>query len=992
MASTLMFGAAVVASPAWAQPPQDNQPENAVETTIDEDAVADEGSETIVVTGSRIRRPDLESTSPLTVVQDEEFQLSGSTNVEQVINTLPQVLPGVTGFSNNPGNGAVTLNLRNLGATRTLVLVNGRRWMFFDTNQVVDLNTIPQFMLEGVDVVTGGASAVYGSDAVAGVVNFRLRQNLEGVHLGAQYSLTERGDGARYSADLAIGSQFADGRGNVTAFANYTSRKPVFQGSRSFSQVAAGDACIVRGSTNPVTGVGTNFGGVLSTCASRGGEVGLVAQGSPTVPTATLPSLGAAGLIFNDTGGGVRPFLDPQDLYNFAPANYLQLPQKRYLIGAYGSFEMSDAVEAFTELTFANSVVPQELAPTPLGQSVNLQIASPFFNQATRNVLRPLDTDNDGYVTTLVGRRFTEAGSRNVNANRDAFRVLVGLKGDVTPNIQYETFYSYSRTRNTALQRGNIVRSRFAAAVETEFGPDGQLRCRSATARAAGCVPANIFGVGTLSPAAVNYLTVQNTNSTVSSLKQAQAALSGSLFNLGLGAADVGFAAGVEYRQVAARFTPDAFLASGDVAGFNAGQPTRGDYDVKEAFGELLLPILRDSFIHRFEVNGAFRYSDYSLQNVGGVETYAVGAELAPIPDITFRGQFQRAVRAPNVEELFGGQSTGFPGASDPCSDRGTAADRTETVRQLCIQSGVPAQNVFLRVVQPAAQIQANFGGNPNLEEERSETYTFGAIIRPRFIPRLNVTLDYFNIEVSNVIGLAGGGFNSALQLCYTVAQNLADPTCQLFAGRRGPQGALGETQGGGNANILTANQALLKTSGVDAQVDYSIPLPFSFAGGEGARLSLFYLATYLDKYRSTAIASIPERVTIAEGSVSTNPLPEYRHTARLSYVDGPVTVSGRWRYFGEVEDPRINNTFTGRVRAPQDPAVFTTPIIRDVNYFDLTFGFDVTDNFTMNLGVNNLLDKRPQILGSLQEQANTYPGTYDVLGRDFFVSARLQF
>jgi outer membrane receptor protein involved in Fe transport len=464
------------------------------------------------------------------------------------------------------------------------------------------------------------------------------------------------------------------------------------------------------------------------------------------------------------------------------------------------------------------------------------------------------------------------------------------------------------------------------------------------------------------------------------------------LFNLGLGAGDVGFAVGGEYREVSAQFNPDAFLSSGDVAGFNAGQPTRGSYDVKEAFGELLIPVLNNTFIHRLEFSGAFRYSDYSLRNVGGVETYAVGVEFAPIRDITFRGQYQRAVRAPNVEELFGGSSTGFPGAQDPCSDRGTTANRTDTIRQLCIQSGVPAANVFQRVVQPAAQIQANFGGNPNLQEETSDTYTVGAIIRPSFIPRLNITLDYFNIKVKDVIGLAGGGFNSALQLCYTVAQNLDDPTCQLFRGLRGPTGALGETQGGGNASILTANQAVLKTSGFDAQVDYSLPLDFSLFGGEQSRLSFYYLGTYLDKFRSTAIATIPERVTIAEGSIFGNPLPEYRHTARLTFSDGPGTISLRWRYFGEVEDQRINNTFTGRVRTPQDRALFTTPTINDVNYFDLSFGFDVTDNFTMNVGVNNLFDKRPQILGSAAEQANTFPGTYDVLGRDFFVSARLQF
>lgn len=987
LGTTLLFGAMALGSPAWAQD-QDQQTENPVEATIDEDANTDEGTEAIVVTGSRIQRRDLVSTSPLTVVQDEEFQLSGSVNVEQVINTLPQVIPGTTGFSNNPGNGAVTLNLRNLGATRTLVLVNGRRWMFFDVAQVVDLNTIPQFMIESVDVVTGGASAVYGSDAVAGVVNFRLRQNLEGVHLGALQAITEEGDGNRYSADFAIGSQFADGRGHVTAFASYTKRRPIFQGSRAFSRTAAGDACIRQGSTDPSSGIGTNLGGALSTCVARGGEVGLAGFGSILIPTTFVFNFGR---MFAPEGGGTVPFRDPEDRYNYSPANYLQLPQERYLFGAYGNYEVTDGVELFTELSFVNSVVAQELAPTPIAQSVNVQIASPFFNEDTRQRLRALDTDRDGFANIFVARRFVESGARNQNSNRDAFRVLGGVKGDLTANLQYEAFYAYSRTRNTELQQGNIVRSRFAAALNTEFGPGGVLRCRDAQARNQGCVPLNIFGLNTASPAAIDYVTVNSTNVDVSELQNAQASISGSLFSLGMGGGDAGFALGTEYRKVSSQFVPDEFLSSGDVAGFNAGRPTSGSYNVKEVFGELLIPVLSESFVHRLEFNAAARYSDYSLRNVGGVYTYAAGAEFAPIRDITFRGQYQRAVRAPNVAELFGGQSTGFPGASDPCSNRAPANIRTEALRQLCIASGVPAANVFTSVVQPNGQIEATFGGNPDLEEERSDTYTAGVILRPRFLPRLNVTADYFNIEVENVIGLAGGGLNSALQLCFTVAQNLQNPVCQIFAGTRGPQGAI-SSGSQRNPQILSANNALLKTSGVDVQVDYMQPLPFSLTGADEARLTLFFLGTWLEKYRSTAIAAIPERVTIGEGSIVGNPLPEFRFTSRASLVDGPATISVRWRYLGDVQDPRIQNTFNRLERVGTDPALLPNARIDDVHFFDLTLSFEVNDNLNLNIGVNNLFDKTPEVLGDVAEQANTFPGTYDVLGRDYFVSARLRF
>ncbi|HVM22771.1 MAG TPA: TonB-dependent receptor, partial [Sphingomicrobium sp.] len=753
-------------------------------------------------------------------------------------------------------------------------------------------------------------------------------------------------------------------------------------------------ACIVPGSTDRRTGIGTNFGGALSTCVARGGELGLVRQGSATTITATLAGLNPVRIF--DPAGAVRTFVNPDDTYNFAPDNYLQLPQERYLVGAYGSYEVSDLVKPFFEMSFVNSVTAQELAPTPASVSAPLQINSPFFNAATQTFLRQFENPADPGFTTplLVSRRFNEIGARNSNQNRDAFRVLGGLKGDITPTLNYEAFYSYSRTRNTQFQQGNISASRFRSGLTTRFNPTtGQLECRDAAARAAGCVPLNVFGPGTLSPAAANFVSVDATNQDVSDLKNALASVSGTLFNIGLGAPDVGFAAGVEYREPSSRYIPDELLSSGDVLGFNAGQPTSGRYNVKEVFGEVAVPILRDTFLSRLEVNAGARYSDYSLRNVGGVWAYFAGAEVAPVRDITFRGQYQRAVRAPNVAELFGGQSTGFPGAQDPCSDRGIASQRTAELRQLCIASGVPAALVFTSAVQPNAQIQGFFGGNPDLQEETSDTYTVGAVISPRFIPRLNVTVDYFNIKVDDVIGTAGGGLNSALQLCFTVVRNLSSGVCQLFAGTRNPTtGAIGETQGGRNPLILSANNASLETSGIDIQTDYNMPLPFSLTGRGESRLSFFMLGTRLQRYRFTALAEIPERETIGEGSVVTQPLPKWRHTARLTFTDGPVTISPRWRYLGKVDDPRIRNVFNGLERIGTDPALLTTPRIRAQNYFDLSLGFDITDHFTLTMGVNNLLDRKPPILGSLAEQANTFPSTYDVLGRDYFTTIRLRF
>ncbi len=979
LTSSLLVAAGSFAAPAMAQ------------DQSDESAASD--NQAIVVTGSRIARTDLSSTSPTAVVTAEEFLLSGATNVEQVLNTLPQVLPGVTSFSNNPGNGAATLNLRNLGAQRTLVLVNGRRWMFYDTNQIVDLNTIPQFLLEGVDVVTGGQSAVYGSDAIAGVVNFRLRQNIDGIILGGNYSLTGKGDGARYDVNFAIGTPFADGRGQVTIYGNYLRRESIFQGARAYSRFAAGDGCVRAGTTNPQTGVGTNLGGALGTCVARGGEIGLVPGGSPSTPIATLPGVGGGnGLIFNPTGGGTRPFLNPEDLYNFAPDNYLQLPQERYLFGGYGNFQITDGIEAYAEVSYVNSKVNQELAPTPGGIAASLQINSPFFNAGTQAALAAAATPADlalGRSTQNVGFRFNQSGPRNSSQGRSAFRIMTGVRGEIVSNINYDLYYMYSRTENTQFQQGNVSVSRYRATLETET-VGGVTRCRDAAARAAGCVPLNVFGQGLADPAALRYVTINSTNLETSDLQNIVGSISGTLGSLFGNSEPVGFAVGGEYRRVSASYTPDTFLASGDVIGFNAGQPTGGNYNAKEVFAELRIPLVNDSFIHRLELTGAARYSDYSLGNVGGVWTYAGGGEFAPIQDITFRGQYQRAVRAPNVQDLFGGQSVGFPQAIDPCSSRTPVALQTATIRALCVANGVPAANVFTTAVQPAQQIQAQFGGNPNLGEETSDTFTIGAVIRPSFIPRLNITVDYFNIKVKDSINLFGGGLNSALQLCFTVAQDLTNPICSIFAGQRNPTtGALGETSGGRNPPVLSANIATLKTSGVDVQVDYNVPLNFSLTGSDESRLTLFFLGTYLDEYRTTAVAAIPERVTIGEGTIA---LPKWRHTVRLGYVDGPAQISLRWRYNGPGIDSRIINTFNGLVRTAQDPALFPNARVGAFSYFDLTGSFAVTDNFQLTAGVNNMLNKRPPILGAAQEQGNNVPGFYDPLGRDFFVSARLNF
>jgi len=955
LAGTIMAGA-MIATPAYAQDNETN------DTAASEDNF-------IVVTGSRIQQRNVETAAPVAVVAAEEFELSGTVNVENVVNTLPQVIPGTTSFSNNPGNGTATLNLRGLGTTRTLVLVNGRRWVSFDTNQIVDLNTIPSFLLDSVDVVTGGASAVYGSDAMAGVVNFNLKQ-VEGLEMGGQYSITEEGDGARYQIYGAIGTSFDDGRGNATVYAEYYNRESVFQGDRDFSFFALG---------------GETFG------------LNLLQFGSSTLPNGVIRYFGDGdrtgtdfaannAVVFDDTPGDFRTRTG--DTYNYAPVNYLQIPQERYLMGGYADYEFTDGHTAYTEVTYVNNRVQQELAATPVTGTftVNLDTIQPFLTPGDFAQIQQLNnTETDGdpdNISLFLQRRTIETGPRNSLDERNAFRVLAGVRGDITDNLFYDAYYSYSRTRNANVQAGNISRSAFQA------GLDGS------------AAPINIFGLGTLTPAMVNAISIQAQNGDISTQEIASASISGFLGNLNMGADDIGFAIGGEYRKVGSRFIPDTALSSGDVIGFNAGQATEGGYDVKEVFAEVNIPVF-DNGAQRLELTGAARYSDYSLGLVGGVWTYAGGVEFQPIPDVTLRGQYQQAVRAPNVGELFGGLAIGFPGATDPCSVAGAQNDAA--LNQLCINNGVPAASVGSSAIQINAQIPALFGGNPNLAEETSESYTFGIVIQPTAVPGLTITADYFDITIEDAITTVG--LQTQFDLCFGAngARDLNDPACLPFVGTRNASGIITTAA---PPRLGGQNVAEFSVAGVDLEINYTTDVGFSLLGEEDSRLNFNFLGTWTDEssFVPLAGANRVECAGLFAGQCG-EPTPEYKWTSRLSWIDGPLTTSLRWRHLDSVTSEDIPLDANGSTYATFNGI----DTISSYDLFDLTLSVEASENVTITAGINNLFNKLPGapefdangfvtnrpnslLLGDNQEQANTYPSTYDVLGRDFFISAAFSF
>lgn len=966
-AASLAIGVALIAMPSFAQ----------------ETPAEDTAGETIIVTGSRIARPDLESSSPVSFVGAEEFELQQAVNVEDVLNDLPQVIPSTSGVSNNPGGGVATVDLRGLGSNRTLVLVDGRRYISYDPSQIVDLNTIPSALIERVDVVTGGASAVYGSDAIAGVVNFITKRNFTGVELNTNYDISEQGDGGRFNVDATIGGDFADGRGNMVVHAGYFKRNAVFAGQREETTVSLSD-----------NGAGSLFPG-----------------GSSSIPSfrAAIPGLasalgigGATAAVRFGANGDAIPYSATTNLYNAAPVNYLQVPQERFIGYSKATYEINEHFRPYVEAVFVNNRVSSQLAPTPignttpyrdgsLGANLQLHVYSPFLGAATQTALQGLDTDGDGYVSpTAYGRRFLETGPRINQDDRNAYRIVTGMSGEIAGDWSYDGYYSYSRTKNSQVQAGNIQLSALLAGTRTAFqdpttgtvsvtpiaglAGGGTLVCADASARANGCVPVNIYGEGRVSADAVDYISIRAQNQETAVEQVASFAITnGNLFDFGAG--PVGIALGVEHRREFAEFIPDTFLSSGDVGGFNAGDPTEGAYNLTEFFGEVTVPLLADKpFFQRLEVTGAARYSDYS-NAVGGVFTWAAGALWEPISGLTLRGNYQRAIRGPNVNELFGGQTVSFDGATDPCS---TADAATGALREACIANGVPAAVVGTEdYLSGSTSYPALQGGNPNLTEERAKTWTVGAAFVPSFVNGLSLTVDYYNVRIDDAISTVGA--QNIVDACLTFN---SPAYCSLI--ERAPNG---EFQRFVDLNF---NAAALRTQGIDAGARLDVPLGFGFSDDKG-KITFDFKGSYLIALDYTPVVGLPIENECAgrfgrtcSDTVAFGPTPKWRHAFRTTYREGPGFVSVLWRHIGSSRDD-------------DDSTDYAVERLNAKNYFDLTLGYDVNDNLSFALGVDNLLDTGFQPIAGVQnsgngQQSNTYPATYDVLGRYYSVSARMRF
>lgn len=966
--------------------------------------------ELIIVTGTRIVAPNRKSASPVETVRAADFVLTGVPNVEQTLNQLPQLVPGFTNTSNNPGTGAATLDLRGMGSVRTLILVNGRRWIANDAGQIpeIDVNTIPAALIERVDIVTGGASAVYGSDAVTGVINFVLKNRMRGLELEARQNLTERGDASVSSADLSFGMGFMKDRGNLIASAGWLRQEPVLQGARDFSSFAAADACVIAGSQDEF-GVGQGTGSPI--CTAENEEWGYVRGGSGLIPHSrfqggqgALVTTGVPGELVRlgpsrfAPGGDIVPFVFPDDTYNSAPVNYLQVPLERYSGNLIGSLELSRAFEPFVELSYIRTRSPQQLAPAPgvIGSGADsvlpalINLDNPFLSPEARQILdtsfgrdsagrrgflvsptgaftiNPAYTgDADGLVSPgRISSRLTGLGPRQIENQRDAWRALFGLRGEIAKGWSYEAYYSRSFVAHDTFFYNSASARRLQQALLARAGPGGAIVCIDPSN---GCVPINIFGQQEISPAAADFLRINPVEKTRVKEQIAEAVVKGDVAELPAGALKVVLGAG--WRQTSYTFTPDNSFEEGDTLGFFASTGAAGKTEVFELFGEALVPILQiKRFAHELSAELGGRYSNYD--SVGGVWTWKAMANWSPLQRLRFRGGLQQAIRAPNVRELYEEPITNSGAPFDPCAPINGAVLTPEMVAA-CTRDGATGlpPNFYETLVTT--------GGSTDLKAETARTLTIGAVAQP--IPGLSVTLDFYDINIRDAIGVFGGGEQYVVTGCIAGGGDPADPLCQAYD--RAEDGFVSVLR------IPTANLARLRTRGIDWQLAYGFPLlsgrmQLNLSGGRLLRAET-QVNPNLGPLRCAGFHGYPCGNTI-QGTA----MPKWKLFNRASWKFGPATFSLRHRYFSATKVAYFS-LFESLQQPPPDFIPVNATWMQARHYFDAAVTFDIAGKFGLTFGVNNLFDTQPSLVGFSQAQANTDPSLYDVLGRRYFATVR---
>ncbi|WKL56535.1 TonB-dependent receptor [Asticcacaulis sp. ZE23SCel15] len=923
--------------------------------TSSEDAPVTE----VVVTGSRIARKDFVSPSPITTVSSAQIEASGSLAVEQILNTLPQVVPGFSAASNNPSDGTATVDLRGLGASRTLVLVNGHRMTpATKASSATDLNTIPARLIKRVEVMTGGASATYGSDALAGVVNFVLKDDFEGIELSSQYGLSAEGDAEQFDTSLIMGTNFDGGKGNLTAFVSYYDRDQVLGAERDWAFYS-------------------NAGGSATGLSGRADNVALNPY-ALTPTQAGCPTVTNRQISFTPTGEA-HGFCNDFDLtnpvtdqYNFSPVNNLMSPSERISLSLLGHYDFTENLRGKLEVFFTDNRTSSQLAPTPM-TGLSVPIDNPFISASFASLLAGRTDPTANFV---FRKRMLEVGVRQQDHNNKMFQFVTGLDGTVFSDWKWDSTFSYGRTEFKDSTFNDVSRSRMIAA--TRGASDGATTTSCGAAQLAimpACKPFNLFGAGSASQEALDFVRLDFSDTTTFERFVVGGNIAGDAFVLPAGA--VGVAAGFEYREDTFSFAPDAAHGSGDIYGFNAERPVSGGYNVKEVYGEATVPLVAEvPFVKYLGLELGARFSDYS--SVGKTEAYKAGLEWKIDDDFRFRGMYQKASRAPSVFELYQAGDQGFPQFTDPCSTKSptSGADRTisQEVRDFCaLQLG--GDPVTLGYIQPNSQLESFSFGNANLKAEQSETITVGAVWRPSYIEGLSVTLDYYDIKVDDYINTLYGGAAGTVAACFATL-DLNSAAC--FNSDIGQSAIYRDTTGELKIRTSQGNVSALETKGIDLAVDYKAPLGWLVKDSTlfSDKLDINVLVTKLESWK---LDDIEYAGTAGAYNISAT-LPEWKSNIRLAYNIGPVLINWSSTFYSEMENQ-------GNLAIFEDGGYSTVP-----NYWvhDVQARWGVNSNVDLTAGIKNLTDEDPPVFDNSPD-GNTDPNAFDVIGRYYYVGMKFK-
>jgi iron complex outermembrane receptor protein len=988
LASSMLCGAAMAAFAATPASAQDDA------TEVQE----------VVVTGSRIPQPNLKAVSPITVVGSQEITTGGRPMTADILNQLPQVSQNASSSRGNfsstsnplkgPG-GVSTVDLRGLGVQRTLVLVDGRRLGMGDpntgnTDPAPDINQIPSQLIERVDIVTGGASAVYGSDAIAGVVNFIMKRDFEGVQIDAQWGVYQHKnhnefaqsllgprqvpqpkssvwDGKSRDLSILMGANAPDGKGNVTGYFVYHDQDPVTQLRRDYS------ACQIVASA----------AGVAS-CA-----------GSPNSNQFILGTTQFAVLGNQFVPWNANAATTPPPFFNSNAYAYLLQQSTRYSAGYFANYEVNKHFNLYSEFGFMQDSTNVLIAPTGLFQgSGSTQSAvggflvncnNPFLSAQQQGVIgcTPAQIASGATKDLLIGRRNIEGGGRNTSYEHTNYRFVFGSKGDITGPWKYDMNASFYRTGFNEAKENYLAISRVQNALLVTQGPNGPV-CISG----GGCVPYNIFQDGAVSDAALAYLDITGTSRGTITERIIEGTVTGDLGDYGVKSPwaedGVGVALGFHQRRDHLEFRPDAAQKSGDLSGAGgASVDIDNSLRVAEVYGEARIPLVQDApFIEDLTAELGYRYSDYST----GIQakTYKIGLQYAPTPDIRFRGSYQKAIRAPSIIDLYTPQSVTNTSqvSDDPCAAGST---RPATAQQ-CVLTGLTLAQYQQFPNCPSGQCAVLNGGNTELQPETAKTFTVGFTTTPRFIRGFTASVDYYRINLKGVIQAIPLGV--ILQRCLTTGN---PDFCNQI--ERAPSGILFGTSltGGGFINGLPTNIGAKKFSGVDFQAGYSLPLEDWGIDGIGD-ISLSFVGTYLIEASTVPLPGDPKYDCVGLfGTQCESLFPRWRQTVRVSWATPwNVTLSAAWRYIGGVKlETDTNEPTIGR--GTVDPFNHTLP---QRSYLDLAALWHVNDRISLRAGVNNVLDQDPPLVNnriSGTGSPNTFP-TYDLLGRRMFMGLTANF